>query len=109
MDAKCMNLHKITLDQAYRSLLCLKDNKGLLKNPVIELQCKYKLAYRDALRIISQLEKNELISRPLIDSPNTRLLLDPCRENNTSIEVLFSPWKDSAHPTQIKVDQSQPT
>jgi len=109
MDAKCMNLHKITLDQAYRSLLCLKDNNGLLKNPVIELQCKYKLAYRDALRIISQLEKNELISRPLIDSPNTRLLLDPCRENNTSVEVLFSPWKDSAQPTQVKVDQSQPT
>lgn len=109
MDAKCMNLHKITLDQAYRSLLCLKDNNRLLKNPVIELQCKYKLAYREALRILSQLEKNEHISRPLINSPNTRLLLDPCRENNTSTEVLFSPWKDSAQPKQIKVDQSQPT
>ena len=104
-----MNLHKITLNQAYRSLLCLKDNKGLLKNPVIELQCKYKLAYREALQILSQLEKNEHISRPLINSPNTRLLLDPCRENNTSTEVLFSPWEDSVHPTQIKVDQSQPT
>lgn len=109
MDAKCINLHKITLDQAYRSLLCLKDNKGLLKNPVTELQCKYKLAYREALQILSQLEKNEHISRPLMNSPNTRLLLDPCRENNTSTEVLFSPWKDSTHPTQVKVDQSQPT
>lgn len=90
-----MNLQKITLDQAYRSLLNLKDSKGLLKNPVIELQCKYKLAYSDALWIISQLEKNEQISRPLIDSPNTRLLLDPCRENNTSVEVLFNPRNDS--------------
>ena len=80
MDAKRMNLHKITLDQAYQSLLSLKDNKGLLKNPVIELQCKFKLAYRDTLRIISQLEKNEQISRPLIDSPNSRQILDPCRE-----------------------------
>lgn len=103
-----MSPHTTMLEQAYLTLLSLKDDKGLLKNPVIALQCKHKLAYRDALRIISQLEKNEQISRPLIDTPNTRFLLDPCRENNTSTEVLFKPRNDSAQPNRIKVDQTQP-
>ena len=80
MYLKQISPHTTMLEEAYLTLLSLKDDKGFFENPVISLQCKYKLAYREALRIISQLEKNEQISRPLIDSPNTRLLLDPCRE-----------------------------
>lgn len=78
-----MSFHKVSIDQAYHCLLSRKDSKGQVRNPVIALQCKFKLAFKDALYMISQLEKHELISRPLKDSPNTRLILDPCGEKQT--------------------------
>ena len=80
-----MSVHKDSMDQAYQCLLSIKNSHGMVKNPVIAIQCKYKLAYKKALCMISHLEKHELVSRPLKDSPNTRLILDPCGENTSTI------------------------
>jgi hypothetical protein len=78
-----MSFQKVSIDQAYQYLLSLKDSKGQIKNPVIALQCRYMLAYKEALSTIGHLEKHELLSRPFIDSPSTRLILNPCGEKQT--------------------------
>lgn len=80
-----MSFHKVRIDQGYQCLLSQKDTKGQVRNPVTALQCKFKLAYKDALYVINQLEKHELISCPFIDSPNTRLILDTCSKKSENI------------------------